>query len=189
MVPLLLRSHVSSMTQTDDFFVGIGDINATYLPKSPDPLGETSASAPLSSLRSVSSDSATPNIAASNHTTGDLPPSNEIDATKAETVSAIVTQAQTQAVAAQLEERPLAKAQEALEADSINEADGKREVEEDDEATTASANRSHDGSSTDDTAKTGPHPKTKALLNNDDKELERVWDVRTLGSFNAAQPS
>lgn len=68
-------------------------------------------------------------------------------------------EAQTKAVVSQLEERPLAKMQEALDAQ-----------EEKDEKT-------DDAASEEGQAGGGKHHAHKPLLTNDDWELERVWTV------------
>ena len=151
---------------TDDFFVGIGDINATYLPKSPDPLGPAAPTKAVSSL-SLSSptdaptDSATPTLASSPHTASPSPTSTEVDLTKAEVESTLVAEAQSKALVSQLEERPLAKMQEAL--DASEEVETKVTNGSEKEKDVAIAEH--------------PHHKSKPILTNDDWELDRVWNV------------
>ncbi|KAG8891174.1 Carboxy-terminal domain (CTD) phosphatase, partial [Tulasnella sp. 408] len=162
-----------------DFFVGIGDINATFLPKLPDPVGnaaETSAKSASPSGRLAppsngSSDSTVPALAASPHTASPTPPSTEIDMTKGEVEAAIVAKAQSKAVTSQLEERPLAKMQKELDKEEERE-------EAEKEAGVQSTNGHLNGAK----EKNGRehhhhHHKGKALLNNNDWELERVWNI------------
>lgn len=166
----------------DDFFVGIGDINATFLPKLPDPVGNAAGtSGPnarssdlLPSPSNGSPDSAVPALAASPHTASPAPSTTEIDMTKGEVEAAIIAEAQSKAVTSQLEERPLAKMQKELDQE-----EEKEEVEK--EGSVQPTNGHLNGAR----EKNGREPhhhhhKGKALLSNDDWELERVWNVSML---------
>lgn len=174
-----LRSYTKF---ADDFFVGIGDINATFLPKLPDPVGNaagTSApnarsSDPLAPPSNGSPDSAVPALAASPHTASPAPSTTEIDMTKGEVEAAIIAEAQSKAVTSQLEERPLAKMQKELD-----------QEEEKEEAEKEGSVQPTNGHLNGAREKNGREPhhhhhKGKALLSNDDWELERVWNVSML---------
>lgn len=153
---------------SDDFFVGIGDINATYLPKLPDPLGgPVPRNPPPTSSRGASGDSATPTLASSSLTTSPAPSASETDVTKAEVESSLVAEAQAKAIVTQLEDRPLAKMQEALE---------KEESTEGVEASPSQANGAANGTG-------GGHLVRKALLRDDDWDLERVGGVSPLSAL------
>lgn len=91
--------------------------------------------------------------------------------TKGEVEAAIVAEAQSKAVTSQLEERPLAKMQKELDKE-----EEKEEAEK--EAGAPSTNGHLNGAK----EKNGRehhhhHHKGKALLSNNDWELERVWNV------------
>ncbi|KAG9004685.1 Carboxy-terminal domain (CTD) phosphatase [Tulasnella sp. JGI-2019a] len=151
-----------------DFFVGIGDINATYLPKSGNPLATPPV--PPSTIRG---DSSTQSTIAPDIGSGELPTSTDIDATVAEAVSDMVTQAQAKVVVAQLEQRPLAKMQEALDLKE-KEKSGRDHEDLATENETSLTTNGH--SATDGDASAKPHHH-KALLKDDDRELERVHKI------------
>ncbi|KIY69388.1 hypothetical protein CYLTODRAFT_420781 [Cylindrobasidium torrendii FP15055 ss-10] len=117
-----------------DFFVGIGDINSAFLPKQSIPNSPASPPKPKQTAQS--------------------PTPEETSAAEAEQ-KAMITQ-NSIALEAQVEERPLAKAQEQLGAEGDTNPSGGLS-----EATTPEAPQS-------------PGRKGKALLKNDDTELERV---------------
>lgn len=106
----------------DDFFVGIGDINSTTVPKAP----STVASAVLAAQNKITSER----------------------------------------IAAQVEDRPLAKKQELLEEEEEKEEEIKTIING---AKQKSSNETHE--------KHNLHHR-KALLKNDDVELTRVASVR-----------
>ncbi|KAJ8514480.1 hypothetical protein ONZ45_g7970 [Pleurotus djamor] len=140
-----------------DFFVGIGDINSSFLPKL-EPIG---ANATASIGPTKQTDAAAEHALASEtpRPTPEETERQEINATRLLTQNSL-------ALEAQMEERPLAKKQEALVAS-----------EDPSPATEASASPS--SSSTNevppDTSKE-KHAR-KALLKNDDCELERVGSL------------
>ena len=130
---------------TDDFFVGIGDINSTFLPK-----------------------------------VEPLVPSNQVRQPTSNGASDM--EQNTQALEAQLEERPLAKKQEELEHPSETTPTTTTPAE-----TSSSTSSSIEGLSTS-SATTPPsaekeetppttHLAKKALLNNNDSELVRVGNI------------
>lgn len=162
----------------DDFFVGIGDINASFLPKLPDPVGTAGAPPPkaapsgAASGSNGSSDSVAPSLAASPYTASPAPASTEIDMTKGEVEAAIVAEAQSKAVTSQLEDRPLAKMQKEL--DKTDE-DGQTQTEDGPQV-----NGHSNGTKEKNGREHHHHHKGKALLSNDDWELERIWNVRAI---------
>ncbi|KAG5730615.1 RNA polymerase II subunit A C-terminal domain phosphatase [Termitomyces sp. T112] len=154
-----------------DFFVGIGDINSTFLPKL-EPLtpvisspASVKTSPPPSNPESpvdVAQDTAsaaTPLVVPE-----PAPPSEDDNAELAKT--ALVTQNHL-ALEAQLEERPLAKKQEAL---SEGEAPHQHHHHHHDDRTMDEATPKEEEPAT-------PKPERKALLKNDDVELERVFKI------------
>ncbi|EFI28712.1 RNA polymerase II subunit A domain phosphatase [Coprinopsis cinerea okayama7 len=144
-----------------DFFVGIGDINSTFLPKL------DAASLPTAPK---AKDKATPSLA-SNGTTAkaetppnpdDLPESKPGEEPEPEPApkDILVTQ-NNAALDAQLEERPLAKKEKELQ---------------EHEAAEASSSSSESSASSESHTEAQPHPHhhRKALLKNDDTELQRI---------------
>ncbi|KAG6876589.1 hypothetical protein C0993_002015 [Termitomyces sp. T159_Od127] len=164
-----------------DFFVGIGDINSTFLPKleplapvipspttvkAPPPPGASES--PLDVAQDTAS-AATPLVVPE-----PAPPSENDTAELAKTV--LVTQ-NNLALEAQLEERPLAKKQEAL---SESEAPHQHHQhhhhhhhhhQQDDEET------ANEEATPKEEEPAIPKPERKALLKNDDVELERVSKI------------
>ncbi|EJD03740.1 uncharacterized protein FOMMEDRAFT_105888 [Fomitiporia mediterranea MF3/22] len=159
-----------------DFFIGIGDINSTFLPKL-DAMGTGNVSQDGPETPTESSDAPaqlTPPIPVPSSptppsTTGSEPVSEDTaDELPGDQQSAKKTEMITQntlALEAQVEERPLAKKQEQLESDD--------DTEKPDDAK-ESEHRSSNG----ETVVQTEHPKSKhhrkALLKNDDTELMRV---------------
>ncbi|KAG8885349.1 Carboxy-terminal domain (CTD) phosphatase [Tulasnella sp. 331] len=152
-----------------DFFVGIGDINATYLPKSSDPFTAPAAAPPPST--GVASTAPIP--AALGVPAVELPTPTDIETTVAEAASDMIAQAQAKVVVAQLEQRPLAKMQEALDVEEKEKhKDDMLGVATQDDTASMAATNGHSSPTSGDIA-TKPH-KAKALLKDDDRELERV---------------
>ena len=157
----------------DDFFVGIGDINSTFLPQQVDPLKEVPTEQKISSVNTSATPDSTPPIpvpsspelanALSDQSTetAALDDSNKDNAAKTE----LITQ-NTLALEAQVEERPLAKKQELLE-------------EKEDESTCNSTGEAEPNGAPSEPSDPGraKHHR-KALLKNDDKELTRIGLVR-----------
>lgn len=160
-------------TRLDDFFVGIGDINAAGLPKQtglvPPPFmpapPATPPLTPASTDSSVDTSPTTPPPATA-HLVPPLPTTPGSDL--AEVVVEASKEALAEAIEAQVEERPLAKAQEVLETQA-QEAEGTAGTEGADDATTVS-----------DQSASVAKVKPRALLNNDDDELARVLSVSEL---------
>lgn len=125
----------------DDFFVGIGDINSTLLSKAP-----TLLLSPPSTPRAPS-------------------PEDDAEPSAKEAAATLASQNQitSERIAAQVEERPLAKKQELLE----------EEEEKEDTKTAVNGTKKEDGD-----VKHEKHQHRKALLKNDDTELVRVAAVR-----------
>ena len=163
----------------DDFFVGIGDINSTFLPKV-DALGGSSISqAPPPSASSGSgSDSATPKSTPSSAPSNSEDGSNEVDAEGSNgRPSAVKKEMITQntiALDAQMKERPLAKKQEQLESDDEGLGDENNEV-----STEPKNDETQNGTGTQPSPSEPVKAKhhRKALLKNDDDELQRVGKV------------
>jgi len=156
---------------TDDFFVGIGDINSTFLPKV-EPL------VPSSQLRQP---------APTSNGTSDI-------------------EQNTQALEAQLEERPLAKKQEELEHPSSETTPTTTPPTE----TPSSSSSSSTSSSTQGPSTSSPstppsaetedktsttHQAKKALLNNNDSELVRIGKIldsihsQFFATYDSSSPS
>jgi RNA polymerase II subunit A-like phosphatase len=159
----------------DDFFVGIGDINSTFLPKvdpitagPPLPISGTSPPSPRSSPTSVTPSST---LTSSSNTTP--PATSEAEREEERERGAQETKemvaANSLALEAQLEERPLAKKQEALLDDGI-EKEGEKTGEDSDEKGQDKPDEK-------------PAHVKKALLKNDDTELQRVNKVRILSEL------
>lgn len=164
------------MSGIDDFFIGIGDINSSFLPKvvplTPVIPNLPSPSNPAaSSINGLPSSSAT---SADDQPTGidSLPTVGATDASK-ELVDIQTTVMLTQnnaALDAQLEERPLAKKEKELQEHAVEE---QKQPEP-----TASATPSE--VSTPAAKEPSPKPEKphkKALLKNDDYELVRIGKV------------
>ncbi|KAG6811157.1 hypothetical protein H0H92_008743 [Tricholoma furcatifolium] len=164
-----------------DFFVGIGDINSTFLPKL-EPLAPVIPSTPSDSPAEKEpppSNNDAPDVENSSTSLDSSPPATPLvvpePAPPPETEeedfekSAMVTR-NTLALEAQVEERPLAKKQEALsEGDPPHEHHHHHHHHTGDKpATEAPAQEQRS---------TTPKPERKALLKNDDRELDRVSKI------------
>ncbi|KAG6851395.1 hypothetical protein H0H93_005793 [Arthromyces matolae] len=194
--PNLIKVFPSPHRDPDDFFVGIGDINSTFLPKL-EPMAPVIPPPPSTSTTtspSLVSDTAKPEDAST--TSSDFseiasplvvpeptsPPENESD----ELAKTAMVVRNTLALEAQLEERPLAKKQEALSEGEPprvhhhhhhhNDEEEKPVVEKEERITT-------------------PKPERKALLKNDDSELDRVSKLlrevhgRFFNAYDGRSPS
>jgi RNA polymerase II subunit A-like phosphatase len=164
---------IANFLHADDFFIGIGDINSTFLPKvqslTPQ-ISENKESAPRSS------DNGSPTGSSSPSNVGDstlvdspsLPKSSPTSSAELST-TAMLTQ-NNLALEAQLEERPLAKKQEELQEAST----------ENSEHTLAAVEKSDLDDKTANTETTkADKPVRKALLKNDDTELDRISKVNS----------
>lgn len=158
-----IHSHylASSQLRIDDFFVGIGDINSSFLPKI-EPLAPAISTQPPPGKESgtINNGDSSRNPAARADpvdASPAVPFTNEAEIAEEEN-KAMFTR-NNAALDAQLEERPLAKKQE--------------ELQEHDDAQQASTSACVKEPS----PKPGKLPK-KALLKNDDHELERIGKVR-----------
>ncbi|KAH6917087.1 hypothetical protein BKA70DRAFT_1382097 [Coprinopsis sp. MPI-PUGE-AT-0042] len=142
-----------------DFFVGIGDINSTFLPK----LDASSLTPPPPQVstdkESKTTNGALPNPLAKDGTTAD---GNETVIAQDKT---ILVNENNAALDAQLEERPLAKKEKELQ-----EHEEAAELEQT-ESPTPSASESPDPTPQ------SHHHHRKALLKNDDIELQRVGKI------------
>ncbi|KAG6874388.1 hypothetical protein C0995_015124 [Termitomyces sp. Mi166 len=158
-----------------DFFVGIGDINSTFLPKL-EPLAPVitspatmkTLSPPSNSESPVNVAQETPSNAATALVVPEPAPSSEGDNVEL-AKTALVTQ-NTLALEAQLEERPLAKKQEALsEGETPHQHHHHHHHHHDD-------NTTNEVTPKEETPAVPKHER-KALLKNDDVELERVSKI------------
>lgn len=147
---------LSYLNGLDDFFVGIGDINSTFLPKAP---SLVPTALPHSSNLPASS---APIQAASS-----APSTKEAEA-EADAAFASQTRMTIERIAAQVEERPLAKKQEKLLEDGAKTKPGEEEGKA---ATNGVKSESEEGKTV------VPAAPKKALLKNDDTELVRVSSV------------
>jgi RNA polymerase II subunit A C-terminal domain phosphatase len=184
-VPILLKLfHVSILflcsgcvvnVSPDDFFVGIGDINSTFLPRLD---ASTSANTPMSPPTSdrqsnvISGPTLLPSVPVPAHNgsqSGILgtPPTDE--AVSEEILQKEMMARNSLALEAQVEERPLAKLQEELQ----EAADG--ELTSESPASTSASGKSESASNPHESP--GEKHHRKALLKNDDTELQRVKHV------------
>jgi RNA polymerase II subunit A-like phosphatase len=159
-----------SICPSDDFFVGIGDINSTFLPKV-EPLLTTPTLPP--SLQPSPEESST-------RPTSLETQSSPEETQKAELVKdAMLTQNEL-ALEAQLEERPLAKKQEELLVTPTGDQNGQQQEvggeEEDKKPPDPSPPSLLETQSGAVDSKPAKVPR-KALLKNDDVELQRVTKV------------
>lgn len=147
----------------DDFFVGIGDINSTFLPK----VEPITVSTPPTSAQPAES-VITPEVE---------PTPEEVERSEAEKKAMLSKNSET--LNAQVKERPLAKMQEELKQSTTEESSpeaapttSKQEDESQEEK--------KEGSEADAPKKPAKIQKTprKALLKNDDTELTRIDQVR-----------
>jgi RNA polymerase II subunit A-like phosphatase len=155
----------------DDFFIGIGDINSSFLPKV-DPLTPTLPSTPLSAKTATSKNRATNPSNSSGFTkpaavdTSPRIPSSPVEEEIAELQTTAMLTRNNAALDAQLEERPLAKKEKELQEHEIQELHQAERLE-------AIPNVKEPS------PKPEKHHK-KALLKNDDYELIRIGKVRVL---------
>ncbi|KAJ2918420.1 hypothetical protein MD484_g2018, partial [Candolleomyces efflorescens] len=140
-----------------DFFVGIGDINSNFLPKvDPSTLAPAPAPAPTPTPSTVDS----PPASDGDNTSADV----NGDTTKAEAEVNVLLNENNAALDAQLEERPLAKKEKELQEHEEEEEIKQAQPPDKAKATAEpSVPTAHDH-----------HHHRKALLKNDDTELQRV---------------
>ena len=143
----------------DDFFVGIGDINSTFLPKVEPLLTPTLTPKPLPSKPSLAETTSQPGPSLPSQTS---PEQTE----RAESVKDAMLTQNSLALEAQLEERPLAKKQEELLSTEDKDNKPPDPSPPPDVATESSS----------ETLKPEKVPR-KALLKNDDAELQRITKV------------
>ena len=166
LVSPIILSHVAVFLNfgIDDFFVGIGDINSSFLPKIESLTPAIPAQPPGKDLDTISNGDSSRNPAIRSNSAIVV---DESVATSSTTSEEEITEQENKAMLtrnnaaldAQLEERPLAKKQEELQ-------------EHDDAQQTSTSACVKEPS-----PKPGKLPK-KALLKNDDHELERIGKVR-----------
>ncbi|KLO11343.1 hypothetical protein SCHPADRAFT_906128 [Schizopora paradoxa] len=146
-----------------EFFVGIGDINSAFLPKVVDPL---QAAQDEASKAATPKPSALPTDNSPGSDSLENPdPDDDADSVKPSVKAEMLTQ-NTIALEAQVEDRPLAKQQELLE-----------EEEDQTDAAVESADAPAQNGVSDsvaDDAHKAKHHHKKALLKNDDAELQRI---------------
>jgi RNA polymerase II subunit A C-terminal domain phosphatase len=202
---------VALISNLDDFFLGIGDINSAHLPKPQDPtvppssvamelvaprshppfsLSSSSTPAPLSGVTPLS-----PRLGSDvNQPSPDLEAAEEASAATNNLVNRVLSRAQSKAIEAVVEERPLAKMQERLDhEDDIEGEEGTRpsrkqnDIGAEDGSSTLEENRAENDSGR--AARRTPKPKTKhkILLHNVDQELGRITAVRFTYSLPSLQ--
>ncbi|TFY63298.1 hypothetical protein EVG20_g6374, partial [Dentipellis fragilis] len=169
-----------------DFFVGIGDINSTFLPKVdafssviPPPSGPASSSTPARTRTPTppisapfSPDSVSPESDAASLATSTTILPEESDADDIRATDMLVRN--SQALEAQVEERPLAKKQEELQEASDEAVDREEKVTETNPPQQAGAAGGAQARSEKPPASPKEKHVRKALLKNDDAELQRV---------------
>jgi len=174
---LISMSECAESSFLDDFFVGIGDINSAFLPKL-DPMtpilppsisSETSQDS-MSDVSTLSdlTPSSTSSLMAETPPTSPSPSSDLSDLPPAdnEIAKSEILKQNTMALEAQVEERPLAKKQEALqEASGSDQTNGHGPEAAGAGITPAGIEQSKEKAV------------RKALLKNDDAELERVRKI------------
>ncbi|KAK7058573.1 CTD phosphatase Fcp1 [Paramarasmius palmivorus] len=150
-----------------DFFVGIGDINSAFLPKLEPLTAATPSPSTIPSTVPTKTGSLTPE------------PVVEVqDSSRQTSKEAMITQ-NSLALEAQVEERPLAKRQEALQDDTPKEPPPKPPHDQASTDTSSTA-KSDDGNKEQADTNTQAKPEKiprKALLKNDDAELDRVYKL------------
>lgn len=170
----------------DDFFVGIGDINSTFLPKIEHVVPELPPDALITATQSTDSANAGEEEEGDAGDVEEVPPSQLSDATpppssspedsstdagSPELTEDEIFTRNTMALDAQMEERPLAKKQEELLEGASSEESPTPESATNGEAVTTN------GVTSQPDAVKSPKPARKALLKNDDVELTRVQKV------------
>jgi RNA polymerase II subunit A-like phosphatase len=172
---------------SDDFFVGIGDINSTFLPKlepltaatSPRPVGSEPKEPPVeggadSQNLPGASQTTTSEPGTTTPLSTTIPVPSDDGAERAQLAANAMLKQNNLALEAQLEERPLAKKQEALQEGDAAAHDHIQHNAENTPAAGVQANQED--------SSTHKHEKRKALLKNDDYELQRVAKVRSYPS-------
>ncbi|ORY28173.1 hypothetical protein BCR39DRAFT_535875 [Naematelia encephala] len=145
-----------------DFFVGIGDINGTFLPPTaPIPIPSPNQGAPQSSPSDATSEASTPPPA--------TPP---LSSSSPEGLLA-----QSKLLDEVSESRPLAKMQEQLEQEEASGAADSTDIQADVENVDPTPISEHDGKTEPTTPPGSPHRARKPLLNPHDHELERVANI------------
>lgn len=193
----VLRTYTSVLTQLelapDDFFVGIGDINSAHLPPLTPPPGSAHPPSPVPSSPALSTSSSASSTIAPSDVTQVSPEAEAHAATlagKKDVQDAVLSRAQSLAIEHVVQDRPLAKMQEAL--DHEGDADGEVNAtitpdaeREDGSATSESEKKEerkdfngHDTEKPAIEAPRSPKVKHKMLLHNNDNELLRVEEVR-----------
>jgi len=174
--------HGCLIHSLDDFFVGIGDINSSFLPKleplttatsqRPEIKGPPSQDDANAQKLSMMSQTTPPEAGLASATTSlstTIPVPSNGEAERAQLAANAMLKQNNLALEAQLEERPLAKKQEALQE---GEAAAHEHTQHDTE------NKPVVGVQTkQEESSTHKHEKRKALLKNDDHELERIAKV------------
>ncbi|KAG6854140.1 hypothetical protein C0991_010051 [Blastosporella zonata] len=166
-----------------DFFVGIGDINSTFLPKL-EPIAPVipSVPPPASTVKTSDPPSADVPILESPDVPidpADVPtplvvpePAPPPDNDTGDLIKTAMVTRNTLALEAQLEERPLAKKQEAL-----SEGEAPHEDHHHHHHHPSSEEKHAEEASPKEERATTPKPERKALLKNDDFELDRVSKI------------
>jgi RNA polymerase II subunit A-like phosphatase len=155
---------------TDDFFVGIGDINSAFLPK----LDPSTSTIPQMPVTPGQQPQANPGPTLSTSTPDPLPEDPQLTTPSAdEAVTTEILQKEMMArnslaLEAQVEERPLAKLQEELQ----EAANGELASESPTSSTTGQSENTSKPSEN-----SGEKHHRKALLKNDDVELQRIKRV------------
>lgn len=181
-----MRIYLTFLVLIDDFFVGIGDINSTFLPKV-DPLTLSAPAQPPSSPTNLD----TPPLPSPSPNSSPQTPSSVSEISSEDVIHessptlvgsddeeleqrTMLTRNSIE-LEAQVEGRPLARKQEELE---------EQEQKEDVQNGSRTASKPDGKESEVDTVKTGANPQptphkhpAKALLRNDDRELSRVQSV------------
>ncbi|KAL9934006.1 hypothetical protein V8E36_007088 [Tilletia maclaganii] len=163
-----------------DFFVGIGDINASFLPATPAAQSPTSRTTPETEssspvAESTSSPTSSPATPSSSATA--VSPSPSSAASSSETLTEGADEAQRVALEAQAAERPLAKMQEALEveeAGSASTTDESVQKEDSGAAVAPAAQQAQDETSA---SASAVQPARAAVLKEDDRELDRLRGI------------
>lgn len=173
-VPLARILLHTLYTILDDFFVGIGDINSTFLPKI-----DPSTPAPIPTPPAAGSETKPP---PSTNVTAPAPGTSTNDTVSSTTPSAASADASAAgdslvlqnnaALDAQLEERPLAKAEKELQEHEKDEAEQSPTEADASPSPTPESDKENKDHHKDD-----HHHHRKALLKNDDAELQRVGKV------------
>jgi RNA polymerase II subunit A-like phosphatase len=165
-----VRNRRVANLSSDDFFVGIGDINSAFLPKLDTSTTSISPMSPPTAGRKPQT-IATPTLSLSaSDSASNASQSSTVDEAAAEEILQKEMMARNSlALEAQVEERPLAKLQEELQ----EVADGQQESEG-----PAAESKSGNSVSTSRLPESpGERHHRKALLKNDDAELHRVKRV------------